>query len=163
MGFGITKSRLGDEANVRISVISILYFTMASIESYLRLIQSRDRNENKQLVLAAVPLVRRERMRKEIKFVKIKVWIFLGINRFSHLLVDLHEFDTNYKSFEIETKRHKAQILSPLPECSSIWCLHVCDFHALQYKNPQDLGMRFLEKLLGGSGWYWNWLKLFFK
>lgn len=55
MGFGITKSRLGDEANVRISVISILYFTMASIESYLR-IQTRDRNENKQLILSAVPL-----------------------------------------------------------------------------------------------------------
>lgn len=55
MGFGITKSRLGDEANVRISVISILYFTMASIESYLR-IQAHDRNENKQLVLSAIPL-----------------------------------------------------------------------------------------------------------
>lgn len=55
MGFGITKSRLGDEANVRISVISILYFTMAAIESYLR-IQTRDRNENKQLILSAVPL-----------------------------------------------------------------------------------------------------------
>jgi len=55
MGFGITKSRLGDEANVRISVISILYFTMASVESYLRM-QTRDRNENKQLILSAVPL-----------------------------------------------------------------------------------------------------------
>lgn len=55
MGFGITKSRLGDEANVRISVISILYFTMASIESYLR-IQARNSNENKQLILSAVPL-----------------------------------------------------------------------------------------------------------
>lgn len=67
MGFGITKSRLGDDANVRISVISILYFTMASIESYLRLIQSRDRNENKQLVLAAVPLVRKIK-KKKLKF-----------------------------------------------------------------------------------------------
>lgn len=55
MGFGITKSRLGDEANVRISVISILYFTMASIESYLR-IQTQNRNESKQLILSAVPL-----------------------------------------------------------------------------------------------------------
>lgn len=53
MGFGITKSRLGDEANVRISVISILYFTMASIESYLRIQQ--DRNAQ-QLLLSAVPL-----------------------------------------------------------------------------------------------------------
>jgi hypothetical protein len=51
MGFGITKSRLGDEANVRISVISILYFTMASIESYLRLVQAKDRSESKQLIL----------------------------------------------------------------------------------------------------------------
>jgi hypothetical protein len=50
MGFGITKSRLGDEANVRISVISILYFTMASIESYLRLVQA-NKNEDKQLIL----------------------------------------------------------------------------------------------------------------
>ncbi|CRL04434.1 CLUMA_CG017519, isoform A [Clunio marinus] len=56
MGFGITKSRLGDETNVRISVISILYFVMASSESYLRLVQTRDRSENKQLILSAVPL-----------------------------------------------------------------------------------------------------------
>lgn len=58
MGFGITKSRLGDEVNVRISVISILYFVMASIESYLRLIQSQDsdNDESKQLILAAIPL-----------------------------------------------------------------------------------------------------------
>lgn len=56
LGFGITKSRLGDEINVRISVISILYFVMASIESYLRLIQSQDNDESKQLILAAVPL-----------------------------------------------------------------------------------------------------------
>ena len=55
MGFGITKSRLGDDANVRISVISILYFTMASIESYLR-IQTLNTNESKQLILSAVPL-----------------------------------------------------------------------------------------------------------
>lgn len=56
MGFGITKSRLGDEANVRITVISVLYFIMASIESYLRLIQSQYNDESKQLILAAVPL-----------------------------------------------------------------------------------------------------------
>lgn len=56
MGFGITKSRLGDEANVRITVISVLYFIMASIESYLRLIQSQSKDESKQLILAAVPL-----------------------------------------------------------------------------------------------------------
>jgi Lung seven transmembrane receptor len=55
MGFGITKSRLGDEANVRISVISMLYFTLAGVESYLR-IQTIDKDENQQLILSAVPL-----------------------------------------------------------------------------------------------------------
>ena len=56
MGFGIIKARIGDESVVRISVMSSLYFTMASIESYLRLAQTESRNENRQLVLAAVPL-----------------------------------------------------------------------------------------------------------
>ncbi|KAL7015314.1 hypothetical protein ACKWTF_016394 [Chironomus riparius] len=56
MGFGIIKARIGDESVVRISVMSSLYFTMASIESYLRLAQTESRSENRQLVLAAVPL-----------------------------------------------------------------------------------------------------------
>lgn len=56
MGFGIIKARIGDESVVRLSVMSTLYFTMASIESYLRLAQTESRNENRQLVLAAVPL-----------------------------------------------------------------------------------------------------------
>lgn len=56
MGFGITKSRLGDDANVRISVISILYFTMAAIESYLRVQTNQTSSENKQIILSAVPL-----------------------------------------------------------------------------------------------------------
>jgi cbb3-type cytochrome oxidase subunit 3 len=56
MGFGIIKARIGDESVVRISVMSSLYFTMASIDSYLRLAQTENRNENRQLVLAAVPL-----------------------------------------------------------------------------------------------------------
>lgn len=56
MGFGIIKARIGDESVVRLSVMSSLYFTMASIESYLRLAQTESRNENRQLVLAAVPL-----------------------------------------------------------------------------------------------------------
>lgn len=65
--------------------------------------------------------------------------------------MDFYELDTDYKGFETETKRHKAQILSPLSECSRIWRLHVCDFYAIQYKDPQALGMRFLEELLGRS------------
>lgn len=56
MGFGIIKARIGDESVVRLSVMSSLYFTMASIESYLRLAQTESRNESRQLVLAAVPL-----------------------------------------------------------------------------------------------------------
>lgn len=56
MGFGIIKARIGDESVVRISVMSSLYFTMASIESYLRLAQTESRSESRQLVLAAVPL-----------------------------------------------------------------------------------------------------------
>lgn len=56
MGFGIIKARIGDESVVRLSVMSSLYFTMASIESYLRLAQTETRNENRQLVLSAVPL-----------------------------------------------------------------------------------------------------------
>lgn len=56
MGFGIIKARIGDESVVRLSVMSSLYFTMASIESYLRLAQTESKNENRQLVLAAVPL-----------------------------------------------------------------------------------------------------------
>lgn len=56
MGFGITKSRLGDDANVRISVISILYFTMAAIESYLRIQTNQTASENKQIILSAIPL-----------------------------------------------------------------------------------------------------------
>lgn len=56
MGFGITKSRLGDDANVRISVISILYFTMAAVESYLRIQTNQTSAENKQIILSAIPL-----------------------------------------------------------------------------------------------------------
>jgi hypothetical protein len=56
MGFGIIKARIGDESVVRISVMASLYFTMASIESYLRLAQNESHNESRQLVLAAVPL-----------------------------------------------------------------------------------------------------------
>jgi hypothetical protein len=57
MGFGIIKARIGDESVVRLSVMSSLYFTMASIESYLRLAQSESRSENRQLIFtSAVPL-----------------------------------------------------------------------------------------------------------
>lgn len=56
MGFGVIKARIGDESVVRLSVMSSLYFTMAAIESYLRLAQTESRSENRQLVLSAVPL-----------------------------------------------------------------------------------------------------------
>jgi len=54
MGYGVYRARLGDEISLRISVTSILYFTTAAIESYLRLNQTKDNSS--EIILAAIPL-----------------------------------------------------------------------------------------------------------
>lgn len=106
MGFGITKSRLGDEANVRITVISVLYFIMASIESYLRLIQTQYKDESKQLILAAVPLALIDSL--------ICWWIFTS------LISTIRALKLRRISVKLDFYRH-FQNVSSIFFCSKLW------------------------------------------
>ena len=72
LGFGITRPRLGDQLHQVIG-IGVLYFTLASIEAFVRVDNAKHDPGNMAMVLTAVPLAIIDSL--------VCWWIFLALTQ----------------------------------------------------------------------------------